>query len=192
MRQKSLNKLVDDYRSCHKPHLENELNYYRGINELADALMAAGLFWQNENEIHNHQYRINKESKKLFSRNLRNVSMGEVSTFADLYNRIFSCRVKGVGSLTIYDTALRLGAHLKMLPDGIYLHAGAYVGYKNLLGKVPIPQIIPYSQDIKELFNGLMPYEIENFLCIYKDDFKELGRVIKSKCSPVTPRGSVC
>lgn len=192
MRPQSLNKLIDNYRIYHKFHLDDELNYYRGKNDLGDALIAAGNFWQNENNTHNHQYRINRESKKLFSENIRKAPMVEINSFEDLHNKIFSCRVKGIGSLTIYDTALRLGAHLNMLPDDIYLHAGAYVGYKNLFGKVPIPPIIPYSQDIKALFNDLTPYEIENFLCIYKDHFKELGQVTKSKCSPVTPRDRVC
>ena len=34
--------------------------------------------------------------------------------------------------LTVYDTALRIGAHLDIMPDRIYLHAGVKEGAKAL------------------------------------------------------------
>ena len=45
------------------------------------------------------------------------------------------CKVKGFGELSIYDTAVRIGAHLRIEPDKVYLHAGAREGIKALEDK---------------------------------------------------------
>ena len=38
----------------------------------------------------------------------------------------------GIGSLTVYDTATRIGAFLKLEPDRVYLHAGTRDGARAL------------------------------------------------------------
>ena len=44
-------------------------------------------------------------------------------------------QIKGIGELTIYDTALRIGFYLDIYPDKVYLHAGTREGAKRLIGE---------------------------------------------------------
>jgi len=80
--------------------------------------------------------------------------------------------VKGVGELTIYDTANRIGAHLGLKPEHIYLHAGTKKGAEKLLGhRIKAKHInahdLPPAFQNKALSNAAL----EDILCIYKDQF---------------------
>lgn len=95
-------------------------------------------------------------------------------SFADLFRitEIVRGKVDNVGDLWSYDTALRIGFKLRIYPNVVYLQRGARVGARKLLGKKKI--IGRYlSKDIfieriPEL-NELECYEIEHFLCDFKD-----------------------
>ena len=79
-------------------------------------------------------------------------------------------QIEGIGPLTIYDTALRLGAFRGVLPDRVYLHAGTLKGVKNLGLIVGTKKSLAMSELPPE-FRKLEAYEVENCLCIYKDHF---------------------
>lgn len=192
MKQQALNRLIDNYRKCKKSHLEKELDYYRDKSNLNDALMAAGLFWQDTNVIHNHQYRIRRISKEAFSKNLSAIKIDNTKSFTDIYGMVKACKVQGIGPVTIYDTALRLSAFRGFFPNAIYLHAGVAIGYKNLTGNIPTSLIIPYTQDFKTMFNGLLAYETVNFLCLYKDELKDPTLSVDSQCNPNSSRRNIC
>src|SRR5262249_51982407 len=83
-------------------------------------------------------------------------------------------RISGIGELTIYDTALRIGGKLGLEPDVVYLHAGTREGARvfGLDGaSVPLSKFPP-------AFRGLKPREVEDCLCIYKRD---LARIVLRK-----------
>lgn len=99
--------------------------------------------------------------------------------FEELYD--FVCTVigpiKGIGPLTIYDTAKRIG-HL-MSPaiypkQYVYLAAGAREGAEGLLGtkklkfREPIQVFTPYFGTFPSIF-------VEDMLCIFKDSFKRVN-----------------
>jgi len=99
--------------------------------------------------------------------------------FDSLHDLVAKRRIIGVRRIVIYDTALRLGAYFKSEPRGVYLHAGTKVGAKKLAkslgdhalwkacrGKVLDVKLLP--EPMRTL---LRPWQIEDFLCIYKDDF---------------------
>jgi hypothetical protein len=75
----------------------------------------------------------------------------------------------GIGPLTVYDTAYRLGNYRRLQPELIYLHAGTAEGAKNLggfIGKTLDPRLLrPVISD------NLTPAQIEDWLCINKDRF---------------------
>ncbi|MBI4192845.1 MAG: hypothetical protein HY525_20220 [Betaproteobacteria bacterium] len=75
--------------------------------------------------------------------------------------------VRGIGELYVYDTALRLGAHLRLLPRQVYLHAGTRRGARALgldhRAKSLAPTKLPAA------LRCLRPYEMEDVLCIYED-----------------------
>jgi hypothetical protein len=85
--------------------------------------------------------------------------------------------VKGIGRLTVYDTALRIGANLNLRPAHIYLHAGTTEGAK-ALGLYHGQEWLE-PNEIQVEFRSLAPREIENCLCRYKDDIKRLKRMGK-------------
>ena len=74
--------------------------------------------------------------------------------------------IKGIGALTVYDIAHRLGAHFGKAPQLVYLHAGTRTGARvfNIIGDSFDPRILPKA------FSRLAPSEIEDCMCIYKDE----------------------
>ena len=122
-----------------------------------------------------HQYCINNGAIKSFITNLIGININQLQSqkycdFEDLYAHIARCQVKGIGDLTLYDTALRIGhvMHPCIYPKQyVYLARGAKKGAEILLGRKvgwrePIDVFRPYFGD--------MPSRcIEDFLCIMKD-----------------------
>jgi hypothetical protein len=100
---------------------------------------------------------------------LRQAHLQTARSFADLIARVATTvrPVRGIGELYIYDTALRLGAHLRLLPDDVYLHAGTRRGAK-ALGLDHRSDSIPPRQ-LPPALQRLRPHEVEDVLCIYKD-----------------------
>ena len=99
--------------------------------------------------------------------------------FEQLYDYIASiiAGIPGIGPLTVYDTAKRIG-HLFANPiypqQYVYLSAGAMDGAKALLGtknlkfREPTALFEPY-------FRGLPSIFVEDILCIFKSTFSSLG-----------------
>jgi hypothetical protein len=74
--------------------------------------------------------------------------------------------IKGLGKLYAYDVAHLIGAHLNLSPERVYLHAGTRKGARALGFPSALEYLTP-SQLPSEL-QILKPYEMEDFLCIYK------------------------
>lgn len=94
-------------------------------------------------------------------------SLESIETFDELYKAIEELKIKGIGDLTIYDTATMIGCHRQVYPTKVYLHAGAAAGARALGIDVAVAE--------KNLFVSLFPafdklnaLQIEDFLCIYK------------------------
>jgi hypothetical protein len=92
------------------------------------------------------------------------------TTFHELWQRIriILGAVTGLGELYIYDTALRIGAHLNLLPDRVYLHAGTRTGAK-AFGIVSRHEEWIEVGELPSPLRELPPHEVEDILCIYKD-----------------------
>ena len=72
----------------------------------------------------------------------------------------------------MYDTALRIGAFLRLESDAVYLHCGvttgaAHLGFARSRMRIEVGELPPSLR-------GLKPYQVEDILCIYKD---ALGRM---------------
>ena len=93
-------------------------------------------------------------------------SISSISAFVE------NCKIKGIGPLTCYDTAQRIGAKIRLFPEHIYLHAGTKTGAEKLLGKRLKVKFINKT-DLPNPFHNanLTNAEIEDILCIYKDKF---------------------
>ncbi len=124
---------------------------------------------------HPHQYRIPCVILESFFINLLQIedNVSACKSFDELLQLIEKVKVKGIGALTIYDTALRIGANLQLRPDRIYLHAGTKAGAEKLLSK-KIREAFIFKEDLPTSFSSsdLECWEIEDLLCHYgKNDF---------------------
>lgn len=78
-------------------------------------------------------------------------------------------RIRGLGPLYTYDTALRLGFFLKLAPERVYLHAGTRKGARALgFRNSDSVEVAALPEEL----TILPPHEIENFLCIFKPRIK--------------------
>jgi hypothetical protein len=74
------------------------------------------------------------------------------------------------GDLYSYDTALRIGAFLRLYPTRVFLQTGALTGARNL-SRAYSTRSIPLSQ-FPVQFHVLAPFEMENLLCCYKSNLR--------------------
>lgn len=100
-------------------------------------------------------------------------------TFEDLYDTIWyalreykNLPIIGIGELTVYDIATRIGYCQKpsiQPKDYVYMHAGTRVGAKRLL-KRRIKQKEPIQVFEKiDCLKGMAAWQIEDYLCIAKN-----------------------
>jgi hypothetical protein len=80
--------------------------------------------------------------------------------------------IRGVGELMIYDTALRLGANRGLQPRRVYLHAGTRIGARAL--GFPRGRKSLEPTELPRALQALRPDQIEDVLCIYKDELRHL------------------
>jgi hypothetical protein len=81
-------------------------------------------------------------------------------------------RVKGIGELTVYDIANRIGASLGLEPTQIYLHSGSRKGARTLRLPPNRPSL-PMSV-LPEGLRQLTAAQAEDVLCIYHADFARI------------------
>lgn len=92
--------------------------------------------------------------------------------FEELLGLAEHCRIKGIGPVTTYDVAVRLGAYLEVYPERLYLHAGVTEGARNLgldvSGEYLEADDLPW--EITAVFGDDLNV-IEDFLCAYSTLF---------------------
>ena len=94
------------------------------------------------------------------------VRLSALPTFEDIMSELYKNRIKGIGPLTIYDTATMLAFPQGKFPQKVHLNAGAAKGAKALdvVGTKVDKQVFV---DICPDFSGLSTAQIEDFLCVY-------------------------
>ena len=167
-RLRTLAVIVHDYIRRHRHKTVRELRCFRNLPNLAEGITEAGLARRPDGKRWSHQRRIPLAALEAATTRLRQAHLQTARSFADLIARVGTTvrPVRGIGELYVYDTALRLGAHLRLLPDDVYLHAGTRQGAK-ALGLDHRSDSIPPSQ-LPAALHRLRPHEVEDVLCIYK------------------------
>jgi len=153
-----------------RDHAEGEacyLRFYQIQKSLPDAITKAALAELPNGGRFSHQRRIPGPVLIQARDALLKLDYSNVHTFAELYEKVAAALrpIRGIGILTIYDTAHRLGAYLKLSPEQVYLHAGVRIGAKALgigdwRAKLPMSVFPP-------AFQRLRPEQVEDCLCIY-------------------------
>jgi hypothetical protein len=168
----TLGGIVAAYLRDHADGESRYLRFYQIQKTLPDAIAKAAMAELPNGGRFSHQWRIPGPVLAQARDALLNLDYSAVRTFAELYEIVAVALrpIRGIGLLTIYDTAHRIGAYLKLSPEQVYLHAGVRVGAKALgLGdwraKLPM-SVFPPS------FHRLRPEQVEDCLCIYKSQLQ--------------------
>ncbi len=193
-----LAKLVEDYRTqpeCKRCH---DREWYRQSGNISEAIRRAAHAcvprWEhapgkkhdptcrrtNREGRHPHQRHLTDKSIQNFHGQLSKIIgvQPDPVDFGALHLIVNNPRAVGIGELAVYDASLRIGFFLGVLPQLVYLHKGTMKGAKRLfkrLGNEKLatackhPTIDP--QALPEPVRKLEVWEIEDFLCIYKNRF---------------------
>lgn len=170
---KNLNHIVEDYIKHHRKNAEKELRWFAIQKSLKETVSLAALAQGPSRKRLSHQRRIPKSVlQKGKTKLLGNLSkMQNAKSFDNLHELIETIigSIFGIGELMIYDTALRIGAKLKLEPTSVYLHAGTRSGAKKIgIYSSKKKAEIKY---IPKPLRKLKAHEIEDVLCIYKNSF---------------------
>lgn len=142
---------------------------------LAKAINAACASIGTNGKQHNHQSRVSAEARKELASVLK-AKQRQLRSFTDfdqLHDFIAELGVAGIGPVTMYDVATRVGAWLELSPESVYLHAGVQGGAL-ALGLVvkgdKVDRIARAALPVE--FMQLTADEAEDFLCTYRTTFK--------------------
>lgn len=170
-RQGRVRDLVRIYLKDHQPNALKEKYFFENMPSLDLTLhhAAFALDHRDPPKRYSHQRRIRfapmRKAYK-FLLGARKELLG-FTTFERLHEFLSSAfsKIKGLGPLYTYDTALRIGFFLKLEPSLVYLHAGTRDGARAIgIRGVRVVEVNTLPQELQVL----APHEVENFLCIFK------------------------
>ncbi|MDP3768871.1 MAG: hypothetical protein Q8S13_12720, partial [Dehalococcoidia bacterium] len=183
-----LRQLIREYKALqsdvsHPYRLSAWLEFYRQLRPRS-AISLAAMAIGPEGRKHPHQWRVPNPMLARASQSLLKLQrqIARCGSFDKLHRMVDSGAggVRGIGDLTVYDTALRISSTLGCLPRRVYLYAGAREGYELLTGR-PAPRTVT-----KASFKGpvatLNAREIEDFLCMFRHKFSGSRRPPASRC----------
>lgn len=148
----------------------SELGWFANQLSLARAIHEAALARDHLGKRLPHQRRLLKQVIPAAwpMLRIRGRCLAASPTFEALYARVERVmnRIHGAGPLYSYDTALRIGAFLRLSPKRVFVQTGSLVGAQTLL-----PGLSARSMRLSAFppaFRVLAPAEMENLLCIYR------------------------
>jgi hypothetical protein len=165
--------VVQHYRMNFQREAREQLDSFLRESTLGDAVEHAALAARPDGLRYSHQTRL-KATHLAAAAVLLADHLGDIQdarNFAALHGllkKLLASRA-GLGELYLYDTALRIGAKLGLLPQAIYLHAGTRAGAKAL--KLSVTGNILLKSELPLPLQQLEPHELEDVLCIYKQYF---------------------
>ncbi len=163
--------VVQAYVETCRPRLEAQLRTFTAEPTVQSALERAGVAETPDRARYSHQRRIKRVVLQATRRRLLEIDFSQVRTFDELHTIIDHAigSIRGAGELLVYDTALRIGAKLRLMPERVYLHSGTRRGARAL--GLPWKQGSISVDELPAALRGLQPHEIEDCLCIFKDRF---------------------
>ena len=160
-----------------RPRAQAELDCFRQEPSLESVIERAGLAINQQSKRYSHQRRLQKttleKAKRVLLTQVQAIKQSE--SFDDLFNLIDATfePISGIGELYVYDTSLRIAAKLERLPRKVYLHRGTREGARalGLDSKSVALEVSVFPPE----FRQLEPHEIEDVLCIFKDELKQVN-----------------
>lgn len=163
--------IIQDYKKRVRQSGDSLIKDCLREKDILKVIEMAGLSRDKNSTKHPHQHRLtNKVLRQFADRLLRNADNIIASKdFNDLHTIVSGLSLRGIGTLTIYDTAHRIGLRLEIHPDKVYMHSGTRTGAEKILKrKIKEPYL---DKSAFKYFAHLRCDEIEDILCIYKSSF---------------------
>ena len=170
----SLSAIVESYKAECRENSAGEYRYYASRKSLAEVVKIAAFARDPRGKRHPHQARLTHTALAKVYRRLKRTNLRDCRSFHELFRRIDDVigPIQGIGPLMVYDTALRIGAYLHHAPRKIYLHSGTRNGARAIgLGKA---KDTLKRSELPPEFHKLRPREIEDCLCVYKDELRAI------------------
>ena len=191
----NLKVFIRHYKANYRPNKENELDWFENQPSFESAVINAAEAKDERGKMYSHQCCVNTMSIKNAKAELleNNDNLERSDSFHSLWlmlNRLIK-PISGIGELYVYDTALRIGAFLKLYPEKVYLHAGTRTGANRLKIKKSNKEWIELDELPKQ-FQELPMNEVEDILCIYKDDFIKGNIDFENSCSRESKTKKFC
>jgi len=127
-----ISELIQDYRRRIGPCKDNDLAWIRERGSLAEAIEFATMARTRQGKRHPHQWRLRASAMKQGRDRLlgNQKALRRCRTFDDLLRLVedLVLSIPGLGELYAYDTAVKIGVYLGILPERVYLHAGVRDG----------------------------------------------------------------
>jgi len=178
---KSYREIVADYIAQYRVRARCEISGFLNLSE-SDAVRLAALGCKPCGHKHEHQYRIPQAALRKGWHALRKLDFHSFQTFDALYEQVLKDfkKIHGLGELATYDISCRIGARYRLTPSVIYLHRGTRAGAENLLGH-RLKKTLDRSKvdHVSGSFRRLSVSELEDCLCIYKDEIKRVVKVVQ-------------
>jgi hypothetical protein len=164
--------IVRAYIAQRRRAVQDELNGFKAEECLDAAIERAGMARRRDGKRYSHQRRLKKTVLREATRHLRRAGLDRSGDFDDLHRRVAVAigDIVGIGDLTVYDTSLRIGAKLGVLPKVVYLHSGTREGARALGLNWRVAHVT--VEDCPREFRLLSAHEIEDCLCVFKNRFK--------------------
>jgi len=168
--------IIRHYQIKNLPNHRKETEWFANLTTLANSIEKATMAENCYGKRYRHQCRIPHRVLQTSFQKLKadEESVRACISFEELHTliKLTLKSISGIGELYCYDTALRIGARLGLTPRTVYLHAGTREGAsfitdirgKDFLGRECLPSEL----------RQLPPEQIEDILCIYKDEIKEM------------------
>ena len=176
-----LKNYLEKYKNDYRKATTEEIKAFKNMTSITDVIEKAALMTIGKDKRHPHHRLKSKKTletaKDILLKNQTEIS--KAYNFHNLHEIIIKALngTKGIGPLYCYDTAFLIGAHLGKLPEKIYLHAGTKKGAKNMAIDIMSKKYIGIKDlPCHEIFerSSLKLYEIEDFLCIYKEELASI------------------
>lgn len=181
---KSISEVPAHFARCWRPINEWERKQFERMPNLQAAIRAAVLSCTTiDGRIHPHQtligyQRLNDAAPKFESKAKQIANQRDFDTLYQIIAGVVA-DIRGIGELATYDFSTRIGMHLRLYPERVYLHAGTRAGAAAL----GIRGRTCEMADLPKELRSLTPDEAEDCLCLY-------GPVLQAYRPPLQPATS--
>ncbi len=173
--------LIGKYIKNYYPSHDNDwFDLVQSKKTLADQIETAVLSLNSDGLMHGHQRRVGLERLQKYAQallseeNVDRIRKGlRTRKFHNVYT-VFKEETKNhymVSDLTAYDVAQRICSASGIEPEFVYLHTGTTMGAKNLGINVRGKKYLQMNELPGWITSSLSAADVENFLCIYKEEF---------------------